>query len=72
MYFQNRIHEGNIVKFVVKNMNEIKCKSDFIENDQSQEGVKKIVCVKEENYLNELNLNYKRIQRMQDFMKSLD
>jgi hypothetical protein len=54
-------------------MNEIKCKSeDLTEKDQSKEGVRKIVCVKEENYLNELMLNYKSMQRMQDFMKSLD
>ncbi|MFZ0183931.1 MAG: hypothetical protein WBV92_08275 [Nitrosotalea sp.] len=71
-YFQNKKHVDNTVKFAVKNMNETKSKSDLIEKDNKSQMVKKIVCVKEENYLNELSLNFKRMQRMQDFMKSLE
>ncbi len=53
-------------------MNETKSKSDLIEKDNKSQMVKKIVCIKEENYLNELSLNFKRMQIMQDFMKSLE
>lgn len=56
-------------------MDETKCKSeDPQENEcpKSQEGLKKIVCMSEETYLQELMLNSKSIQRMQDFIRNLD
>jgi len=34
--------------------------------------LRKIVCVKEENYLQELMLNSKRMNRMQDFISNLE
>ncbi len=71
-YFQNRKHGDNTVKFDVKNMNEIKWKSeDLIEKEQFQKG-SKISCIKEENYLTELMLNSKSMQRMQDFISNLE
>lgn len=50
-------------------MNKTKIYSDLQKKEQSQ---KRIVCVREENYLQELILNSKRIQRMQDFFSNLE
>lgn len=44
---------------------------DFIAKDHPKEGLKKIACIKEESYLEELMLNSKRMQRMQDFINKL-
>ena len=51
-------------------MNKTECNSDLQKKEQSQKG--SIVYVKEENYLQELMLNSKRIQRMQDFISNLE
>ncbi|CUR51561.1 protein of unknown function [Nitrosotalea devaniterrae] len=48
-------------------MNEIKC-----ESEKSHKRTKNMACVGEESYLNELMLNSKSIQKMQDFIKNLD
>lgn len=53
-------------------MNEAKCESGKIHHSKPQEGPKNIACIGEESYLNELMLNSKSIQRMQDFIKNLD
>jgi hypothetical protein len=45
--------------------------NDLIAKNQSKEGLKKIACVREENYLKELMLNSKCMQRMQDFINKL-
>lgn len=54
-------------------MDETECNGeDLIEKDlKPQKGLKKIVCVKEENYLKELMSNSKSIQRMEDFIRNL-
>lgn len=51
-------------------MNEIKCKSGLIKKEKSQK--RSIVCIKEENYLQDLMLNSKSMQRMQDFISNLE
>lgn len=51
-------------------MNNTEFNSDLQKKEQSQKGT--IVCIKEENYLHELMLNSKRIQRMQDFISNLE
>jgi len=55
-------------------MNKIRCKSEDLENKElkPKQELRKIICVKEENYLQELMLNSKRIIRMQDFINNLD
>ena len=56
-------------------MNEVKYESEKRQEKQhpkSHDGLKKISCVGEESYLNELMLNSKSIQRMQDFIRNLD
>lgn len=53
-------------------MNETKCESGKMDHSKSQEGSKNIACIGEESYLNELTLNSKSIQRMQDFIKNLN
>ena len=50
-------------------MNKKESKTDLQKKDQSQ---KEIVCIKEENYLHELMLNSKRMQRLQDFISNLE
>jgi hypothetical protein len=42
------------------------------QHHESHEGLKNIVCVGKESYLNELVLNAKSMQRMQDFIRNLD
>ena len=42
------------------------------QHPKSQEGLKNIVCIGEESYLNELMLNSKSMQRLQDFIMNLD
>ncbi len=51
-------------------MNENKCEKTYY--SKHQEGSKNIACIGEESYLNELTLNSKSIQRMQDFIENLD
>ncbi len=70
-YFQNKKQQDNTVRFVIKNiMNETKCKSDLIKKEKFQK--RSIVCVKEENHLQDLMLNSKSMQRMQDFISNLE
>lgn len=59
----------NTVMFITQNMNDIKGKSQ--ENLGSQKKIE-IQCIREENYLRELMLNSKSIQRMQDFINDLE
>jgi hypothetical protein len=42
------------------------------QHPKSQEESKNIVCIGEESYLNELMLNSKSMQRLQDFIMNLD
>lgn len=51
-------------------MDKTEYNSDLQKKEQSQKG--SIVCVKEENYLQELMLNSRRIQKMQDFISNLE
>jgi len=55
-------------------MNKTRCKSEDLEKKElrSKHELRKIVCIKEENYLQELMLNSKRIIRMQDFISNLE
>ncbi len=53
-------------------MNETKFKNGKMHHFKPQQGTKNIVCIGEESYLNELMLNSKSIQRMQDFIENLD
>ncbi|MDR3782796.1 MAG: hypothetical protein P4K92_05785, partial [Candidatus Nitrosotalea sp.] len=62
-----KIIQSGIIK---KIMNETKCKSGLIKKEKSQK--RSIVCVKEENYLQDLMLNSKSMQRMQDFISNLE
>jgi hypothetical protein len=56
-------------------MSEAKHESDKPHEEQhakSQEGSKNIECIGRESYQNELMLNSKSMQRMQDFIRNLD
>jgi hypothetical protein len=71
MYFKMQKHEDNTVKHIIPyTMNETKCEKMYHSNPQ--EGAKNIACIGEESYLNELMLNSKSIQRMQEFIENLD
>ncbi|MGB9125652.1 MAG: hypothetical protein WCC55_08935 [Nitrosotalea sp.] len=55
-------------------MNKTRCKNKDLGKKElrSKQELRKIVCVQEENYLQELMLNSKRIIRMQDFISNLE
>lgn len=55
-------------------MNKTRCKSEDLEKKElkPKQELRKIICVKEENYLQELMLNSKRIIRTQDFFSNLE
>ena len=56
-------------------MNDTKYESENPQKAQHgkfQKESKNILCMGEESYLNELMLNSKSMQRMQDFIKNLD
>ncbi|HZS74449.1 MAG TPA: hypothetical protein VFA69_08115 [Candidatus Nitrosotalea sp.] len=53
-------------------INETKFENEKMRHSKPQQGSKNIACIGEESYLNELMLNSKSIQRMQDFIKNLD
>ena len=53
-------------------INEAKFENGKTHHPKPQQGSKDIACIGEESYLNELTLNSKSMQRMQDFIKNLD
>ena len=53
-------------------LNKTRYEDSEIHHSKPKEGSKNIICIGKESYLNELVLNSKRIQRMQDFIDGLD